>query len=59
MISNAAARDGRKAVGKRGGSSPAYEDRTVDDLRKRAQEIGLSGHSGKNKSELIDMLRDS
>jgi len=58
-ISNAAARDGKKTVGKRGGSSPAYEDWTVDDLRKRAKEIGLSGYSDKKKSELIDMLRDS
>ncbi|MFH7322971.1 Rho termination factor N-terminal domain-containing protein [Aeromicrobium sp. JJY06] len=58
-ISNAAARDGRKTVGKRGGSSPAYEDWTVADLRQRAKEIGLSGYSGKRKSELIDMLRNS
>lgn len=58
-ISNAAARDGKKTVGKRGGESGSYEDWTVDDLRKRAKEIGLSGYSDKKKSELIDMLRDS
>lgn len=58
-ISNAAARDGKKTVGKRGGESGSYEDWTVDDLRKRAKEIGLSGYSGKRKSELIDMLRNS
>ncbi|GAA3539484.1 hypothetical protein AFL01nite_26170 [Aeromicrobium flavum] len=58
-ISNAAARDGKKTVGKRGGSSPAYEDWTVADLRKRAKEIGLSGYSNKKKSDLIDMLRHS
>ena len=58
-ISNAAARDGKKTVGKRGGESGSYEDWTVDDLRKRAKEIGLSGYSDKKKSELIDMLRNS
>lgn len=58
-ISNAAARDGKKTVGQRGGESGSYEDWTVDDLRKRAKEIGLSGYSDKKKSELIDMLRNS
>ena len=58
-ISNAAARDGKKTVGKRGGESGSYEDWTVDDLRKRAKEIGLSGYSSKKKSELIDMMRNS
>lgn len=58
-ISNAAARDGRKAVGKRGGESGSYEDWTVPELRKRAKELGLSGYSGKRKAELVRMLRDS
>lgn len=57
-ISNAAARDGRKAVGRRGGSSGDYDDWTVADLRARAKELGLSGYSGKRKSELISMLRN-
>ncbi|WP_309128695.1 Rho termination factor N-terminal domain-containing protein [Microbacterium sp.] len=57
-ISNAAARDGRSSVGKRGGESEDYEDRTVDELRKRAKELGLEGYSGKRKDELIRMLRD-
>lgn len=58
-ISNAAARDGKKTVGKRGGESGSYDDWTVDDLRQRAKEIGLTGYSSKKKSELIDMLRSS
>lgn len=58
-ISNAAARDGTKAVGKRGGSSPAYEDWTVADLRQRAKEIGLTGYSSTKKADLIDAIRNS
>lgn len=57
-ISNAAASEGRKTVGSRGGKSEDYEDRTVDELRKRAKELGLSGYSGKRKAELIRMLRN-
>lgn len=57
-ISNAAARDGRGAVGRRGGESGDYEDWTVPDLKKRAKEIGLTGYSRKRKSELISALRN-
>ncbi|WP_018179233.1 DUF7218 family protein [Jongsikchunia kroppenstedtii] len=57
-IANAAANSGRSAVGRRGGSSPAYEDWTVTDLRKRARELGISGRSSMKKSDLIDALRN-
>ena len=57
-ISNAAARDGRSNVGKRGGTSGDYDDWTVADLRGRAKELGITGYSGKRKAELIDMLRN-
>ncbi|MDN3445166.1 Rho termination factor N-terminal domain-containing protein [Microbacterium sp. APC 3901] len=57
-ISNAAARDGRSAVGRRGGEHGDYEDWTVDELRARAKEIGLTGYSRKRKAELISALRD-
>lgn len=57
-ISNAIARDGAKAVGKRGGTSGDYEDWTVPELRRRAKELGVTGYSGKRKSELISMLRN-
>lgn len=57
-VSNAVARDGAKAVGRRGGKSGDYEDWTVADLRARAKELGISGYSGKRKAELISMLRN-
>lgn len=57
-ISNAAAKQGEKSVGSKGGQSGSYEDWTVDELRKRAKELGLSNYSSKKKSELIKALRD-
>lgn len=56
-ISNAVERDGAKAVARRGGRAGDYEDWTVEGLRKRARELGISGYSGKRKAELIRMLR--
>ncbi|HBS74617.1 MAG: Rho termination factor [Microbacterium sp.] len=57
-ISNAAANEGKSTVGRRGGASGSYEDWTVDDLKKRAKELGLSGYSDKRKAELISLLRN-
>ena len=57
-IANAAARDGRSAVGQKGGSSDAYEEWTVDDLRERATELDIEGRSDMRKDELIEALRD-
>jgi hypothetical protein len=57
-IANAAAGSSRKTVGRRGGSSPAYQDWTVSDLRDRAREVGISGRSSMNKQQLINALRN-
>jgi hypothetical protein len=57
-ISNAAANRGRSSVGRSGGKSPAYDEWTVPDLKKKAKELGMTGYSGKRKGELIKALRD-
>ncbi|MGP5726214.1 DUF7218 family protein [Arthrobacter rhombi] len=58
-IANAAARDSRSEIGERGGESGSYEDWTVEELKKRAKEIGISGYSDQKKAELIHSLRNS
>jgi len=57
-IANAAAGSSRSKVGKKGGSSPSYDDWTVADLRKRAAEIGIEGRSSMKKAELVKALRN-
>ena len=57
-ISNAAAARGRSAVGRKGGEAGDYDDWTVEHLRARAKELGMSGYSGKRKAQLISMLRN-
>ena len=57
-IANASAAQSRSSVGRKGGESGSYDDWKVEDLRRRAKELGMSGYSGKNKSELVSMLRN-
>ena len=44
-------------AGQRGRMSSPYEQRSKDDLEKRAQELGIEGRSKMDKGELIDALR--
>jgi hypothetical protein len=46
------------AASERGGHADTYEDRTKDELEKRAAEIGIEGRSDMSKDELIDALRN-
>lgn len=44
--------------GKKGGKSEKYEDRSKDDLYKKAKEVGIEGRSKMSKKELINALRN-
>ena len=57
-IANAAANSSRSDVGHKGGTSPSYEDWTVDELQDRARELDVEGRSSMSKDELIDALRN-
>jgi hypothetical protein len=48
----------RKETARRGGHSAPYEEWSVEELRERAQEIGIQGRSDMNKNELIFSLRN-
>ena len=51
------ANTGRTTAGKRGGSSPKYDDWSKDDLYDKAKEVGIEGRSNMSKNELIKALR--
>jgi hypothetical protein len=42
---------------RRGGAIRPYEQRTVEELRHRASELGIEGHASMSKDELIAALR--
>ncbi|MGF1617533.1 MAG: Rho termination factor N-terminal domain-containing protein [Acidimicrobiia bacterium] len=48
----------REAAARRGGEAAPYKEWTVEDLLKRAGEIGIDGRSSMNRKELIEALRE-
>ena len=58
-IANAAAASSRSKVGKKGGSSPSYDEWKRSELEKRAKEVGIKGRSTMKKKELVKALRNS
>lgn len=44
--------------GKKGGKAGEYEDRSKEDLYKKAKEVGIEGRSKMSKQELIKALRN-
>lgn len=57
-IANASAASSRSEVGRRGATAKNYDERSKDELLKRARELGISGRSRMTKAELIDALRN-
>jgi hypothetical protein len=53
------ANTGRTTAGERGGSSPAYEEWSKDDLYQQARRVGINGRSKMSKRELIQALRNN
>jgi hypothetical protein len=45
-------------AGRKGGEAEPYEEWTVEELEKRAAEIGIEDRSKMDKAELIDALRN-
>jgi hypothetical protein len=55
-VANAKAGGGKPS--RKGGKASSYEDQSVEQLRKRAADIGIEGRSMMNKRELIGALRN-
>ena len=47
-----------KNSGEKGGSSSKYEDRSKEELYKKAKDVGIEGRSKMSKKELISALRN-
>lgn len=56
-ISNAAAKEGRSTVGRRGGSGKDLDERTKDELYDEAKKLGIDGRSKMSKDELVSAIR--
>jgi Rho termination factor, N-terminal domain len=57
-ISNEGARSSRSKVGRRGGRAEDLEERSKEELTKRARELGIEGRSKMNKRELVSAIRN-
>jgi Rho termination factor, N-terminal domain len=57
-ISNESAGSSRSEVGRRGGKAEDLEDRTVEELRDRARELGIENRSEMDKADLVDAIRN-
>ena len=44
--------------GKKGGKASDYEDRSKEELYKKAKEVGIEGRSKMSKKELMNALRN-
>lgn len=56
-IANAAAKRGRSAVGRKGGTADRYDDMTKRELYERARQLGIEGRSRMSRDELVQALR--
>lgn len=57
-ISNESAGSSRSRVGRRGGSARDYDERTKEQLLRRARDVGIEGRSKMTKRELVNALRN-
>lgn len=57
-ISNAAAKEGRSEVGRRGGQGKDLDERTKEELYDEAKKLGIDGRSKMDKKELISAIRN-
>jgi alkanesulfonate monooxygenase SsuD/methylene tetrahydromethanopterin reductase-like flavin-dependent oxidoreductase (luciferase family) len=49
----------RSSTGRKGGKAGTYEDRSKEDLLKKAHQVGIEGRSKMSKKELISALRQA
>lgn len=57
-ISNESAGSSRSKVGRRGASARDYDERTKEQLLRRARQVGIEGRSKMTKRELVSALRN-
>ena len=57
-VANAAAKEGRSTVSKRGGKSSSYEDMTKAELYEHAKKVGIAGRSNMSREQLTKALRN-